>query len=287
VSEALAGAGSYEGVSPLRRIAPVRRRRNRGLLGLFAGALLRALLMVGVPGGVVVWLLYSPYFLIRDLQVEGGARVSAAWLEENLRPLAGRHILAVSLQGVRQRLSAHPWVASVELRRELPDRLRVTVAERQPVALRATAAGPVFLDGDGEAIAPAPPTGVAGLLLVHHSRPGPVPVGAALDVVGELQRAEPAWGLGAREVEVLGEGDFRVVTTALPFPLLLRAGRVGEGVANLRQVMPELSTRVAAVELVDLRQPRRLVVRPAAGAARRPAVAGEVAATAGVGGVAQ
>lgn len=261
--------GGMESATPLRRRPlPVRRRRTSGLPVLFAGALLRALLLVGAPGGVVLWLLYSPYFLIRDLQVDGGGRVSAAWVEDNLRPLAGRHILAVSLDGVRRRLSAHPWVASVELRRELPDRLRVLVVERQPAALLLTAAGPAFLDQAGEVIAPCPPEGGRGLLRVRHAWPGAVPVESVLGVVAELRRAEPAWGLAAREVEVLGEEEFKVVTAALPFPLLLRMGRVGEGAGNLRRVLPQLEERFAAVELVDLREPRRLVVRPAPGGLR-------------------
>jgi cell division septal protein FtsQ len=264
VSDLLATVGYETAASPLRR-QPSRRRRSNGLLRLFAGALVRALLLVGAPGLVLLWLLYSPYFLIRDVQVEGGGRVSAVWVEDNLRPLAGRHILAVSLEGVRRRLSAHPWVASVELRRELPDRLRVLVVERQPVARLATAAGPVFLDADGEPIVACPAGAGGELVLIHHSWPGPVPVQAVLGVVGELQRVEPIWGLAVREVEVLGEEEFRVSSGALPFALLLRGGAVREAVGNLRRVLPELDQRFARVGSVDLRQPRRLVVRPAAG----------------------
>src|SRR6185503_769914 len=130
-----------DGPTPLRRPFSVRRRKKSGVASLLAGAALRALLVVALPVGVVVWLLYSPYFLIREVKVDGGARVSAAWMQENLQPLVGRHVLAVSLDAVRRRLSAHPWVASVELRRELPDRLRVSVVERQPVALLAAKEG--------------------------------------------------------------------------------------------------------------------------------------------------
>jgi len=282
---------SYEdGPTPLRRPFNVRRRRKSGIAALLAGAALRALLVVALPVGVVVWLLYSPYFLIREVKVDGGARVSAAWMEENLTPLVGRHVLAVSLEGVRRRLSAHPWVASVELRRELPDRLRVSVVERQPVALLAGEDGLVFLDGEGLAIAPVPSaatTNIAGrasatvtpatarpdgLLTLHYRYPGPVPVQAALDLVAELRRAHPAWGVGVREVEALGEREYRVTTAALPYPLLLEAGTVAPAVTNLQQMLPEIERRVPAVGEADLRSPRRLVIRPMAirPAAHRP-----------------
>ncbi len=260
-----------DGPTPLRRPFNVRRRKKSGIPSLLAAAALRAILVVALPVGVVVWLLYSPYFLIRDVKVDGGARVSAAWMQENLAPLVGRHVLAVSLEGVRRRLSAHAWVASVELRRELPHRLRVSVVERQPVALLAAKDGLQFLDGEGLTIAPVPSTtagDVAGaarastLLVLRYRFPGPVPVQPALDVVAELRRAHPAWGVGAREVEILGEGEYRVTTAALPYPLLLEAGTVGAAVANLQQMLPDIERRVPAVGEADLRSPRRLVIRP-------------------------
>jgi hypothetical protein len=284
MSEAL---GAYEGATPMRRPLPLRRRRKSGLPGLFAGALLRALLLVGAPGGVVVWLLYSPYFLIREVRVDGGPRVAADWVEQNLRPLVGRHVLAVSLQGVQRRLSAHPWIASVELRRELPDRLRVVVVERQPVALLDTGEGRAFLDAEGETIVPCPPGAGQGLLVVRHPYGGPVPVQAVLDVVAELQRAEPAWGLAARHVEVMGDGEYRLDSAALPYPLLLKAGTVGEAAINLRRVLPEIERRFAAVELLDLRQPRRLVVRPARGVPDKGDAAAAGALTSHAGGGAE
>src|SRR4029079_19577647 len=107
--------------TPLRRPFNVKRRRKSGVASLLAGAALRALLVVALPVGVVVCLLSSPYFLIREVKVDGGARVSAAWMEENLTPLVGRHVLAVSLDGVPRRLSAQPRGASGELTRGLAD----------------------------------------------------------------------------------------------------------------------------------------------------------------------
>ena len=265
--------GAFEGTTPLRRPLPTRRRKRSGVPALLLGALLRAVLLVGVPVAIVVWLLYSPYFLIREVRVEGGSRVAAAWVEENLRPLARRHILGVSLDGVRRRLSAHPWVASVALRRELPDRLRVTVVERQPAALLARDGGLLFLDAAGEPIAPAPAGGAEGLLVVHSPFGDPAPVAEVLDVVAELQRADAAWGLGVREVTVLGEGEFRLASEPLPFPLLVKAGEVAEGVANLRQVLPEVTRRWRGIGSVDLRQPRRLVVQHAGEVPPAPPVA--------------
>jgi hypothetical protein len=106
-----------------------------------------------------------------------------------------------------------------------------------------------------------------GLLTVRDRFAGPVPVQAALDVVAELRRAQPTWGLEVREIEVLGEGEYRVSTAALDYPLLLKRGTVAEAVTNLQLMLPEIARRVPAVALADLRSPRRLVIQPLRGAA--------------------
>jgi POTRA domain-containing FtsQ-type protein len=270
-----------DGPLPLRRTYGVRRRKRSGVAALLVAAASRAVMVVALPVAVVVWLLYSPYFLIHEVKVDGGARVSSAWMQENLAPLVGRHVLAVSLESVRRRLSDHPWVASVELRRELPDRIRVSVVERVPVALLAGREGLSFLDGEGNVIAPFDESlarqGSSRLLVVRYPlrekylqdggnpvAAPPVPVQPALDLVAELRRAHPGWGVGVEEVEVLGEGEYRVKTAALAYPLLLEAGTVAPAVVNFERMLPEIVGRVREIGEADLRSPRRLVIRPAA-----------------------
>jgi hypothetical protein len=68
-----------------------------------------------------------------------------------------------------------------------------------------------------------------------------------------------------REVEVLGEREYRVTTAALPYPLLLEAGTVVPAVTNLQLMLPQIERRVPLVGEADLRSPQRLVIRPAAG----------------------
>ena len=87
-------------------------------------------------------------------------------------------------------------------------------------------------------------------------------MGGALEVAGELGRAQPSWAGALSKIEVLGEQDFRLHTSALRFPLLVTRGQVGAKVKRLTELLPELDRRYPAIRSVDLRFSRRIVVQP-------------------------
>jgi hypothetical protein len=283
-----------------RRSTPPRRRRQSVLVSLLR-PFATAFLVVAVPLAAGAWVLGSPRFALREVAVEGSDRIPAAWLQNAVAPLVGRNLVALPLDAVTDRLVRHPWIASLAVEKELPDRLRIAVTERKPVALLAVGSiggssgsgrsspgaveALVYADMTGRRIAPvAPGDDTAGLLVVQISDKAPGAAAGAADtavrkagqtsagggvaralaVAGELGRANPTWAAGLTRVEVLSEEDFRLSTRALPFPLLVRRGQVVEKVRRLEALLPELGRRYARLDGVDLRFSRRIVVQPAA-----------------------
>ena len=252
----------------LRR--PPSRRRRAGLVSAFLGALVRVLVVVGVPIGLSIWLLTSPYFAIEDVEVTGAARVSGVWVETTLASLEGQNLWRVSLDGVDHRLAQHPWVDRVELRRELPRRLVVRVIEREPVALLETATGLVWLDAAGATIAPWDGEGQADdFVRVRWSKAeGPVPVESVQRLVTSLVDLLPAGSSGPATVTVLGDEDYRIEARGLPAPLVVRATTLEAGVGRLDVVLKEMGRRNVESEVIDLRLPERVLVRPRPSAAQ-------------------
>lgn len=252
-------------VLPFRRRAWSARRKRRPLWLLLGVPLAGAVGIVGAPAVLVVWVLHSSRFALVDLVVEAGPRVPRAWVLEALQPLRGSNLVRLRLTEVRARLSGHPWVASAELGKELPRRLRVRVHERQAVALLRSEAALAYLDAGGQVIAPWTPEADEDLLLL--AAPASTPSAelvAAMAIAGRLERAAPAWGAALSEVEVLGEDEFRITTAAVPFPMVVRAGTLEESARRLQELLPEISRRYPRVEGVDLRSERRIVIEPAA-----------------------
>jgi hypothetical protein len=87
-------------------------------------------------------------------------------------------------------------------------------------------------------------------------------VPGALSIRRELVRVQPLWGTGVTEVEVLSDEDFRLHTTALPFPLLVRAGDVEPKIRDLEALLPQLLDYYGELAVVDLRFRRRIIVEP-------------------------
>ncbi len=254
---------SLERPSAFRRrrfVVPHRRRsRTSKLLRPF----LVAVALVGVPVATGLWVYTSPRFLLKEVHIGPTGRVTTAEIASALSPLRGRHLFDLSLADVEARLVTHTWIENAAIRKELPDRIVVEIEERQPVALLRRQEGLYYVDGSGYVIDAYDPLGPVDLVLLSVAPGASLQVDEALALATELQRWAPRIGLGLSEIEILGEGDFRVYTAALEFPLLVSAAELGAQMTKLERLLPDISRRFTGVESVDLRFSRQIVIQPA------------------------
>jgi hypothetical protein len=253
--------------------APPRRKRRNPVLVLFR-PLAVSLLLVALPAALVVWVLTSSRFGLSEVVVEAATpRLPESALRQAVSPFEGENLVLLSLDRIEAALRRNPWVATVEVEKQLPDRLRIEVTERKPVALLMRGTRLVFADEKGRPIAPlVSPADLEearrlDLVVVTFTHPQLSPadgVDGALAVAGELGRVQPDWAGALSRIEVLGEEDFRLHTGALRFPLLVTKGQVGPMVQRLTELLPELDRRYPAIQAVDLRFSRRIVVQPSA-----------------------
>ncbi len=105
--------------------------------------LLVALIALGLPTLVYQGYLFtvsSPHFSVQTIDVTGAQWMSRQEALTHAQLATGVNIFDVDEQGASERLRAHPWVASAQVLRALPDRVIVEIVEHQPYAL---------LSGDG------------------------------------------------------------------------------------------------------------------------------------------
>jgi cell division protein FtsQ len=85
----------------------------------------------------------------RDIQVTGNRVVSARQASAFFAPDIGRSIFHVPLARRRAQLEGIPWVRSATVMRVWPDRLRVAIVERTPIAFARVGNSVRLVDADG------------------------------------------------------------------------------------------------------------------------------------------
>lgn len=168
----------------------------------------------------------------------------------------GDNILAVNLQGVRERAEAVSWVEAVTVRRLLPDTLAVTVTERRPMAVWQNRGRIALVDATGRVIAGADAARFTQLPLVVG--PG---AGQAAGAVLPLLHARPRL---MERVEALVRVDNRRWDLRLRDGALIQLPALDEENALMR--LDQLEQKSHVLELgfakIDLRDPELVAVRP-------------------------
>jgi cell division protein FtsQ len=80
-------------------------------------------------------LLTSPLLQVTTIQVSGYDHLDPQSVIQQAKIPSDVNILTLDLDGVNSRLTNHPWIAAALISREIPDRIRIEIKERQPVAL--------------------------------------------------------------------------------------------------------------------------------------------------------
>jgi len=206
----------------------------------------------------IVWAARQPAFALRHVVVDGGlARTSRAHLETVIREELMGTFFTLDLADARASLQRIPWVKSVALRRQWPDRLEVTVVEHEPLArwndtaLVDTEGEEFSADFDGELPQFTGPEGSASELARHFR---------------EFSATLAPCALAIAELQLSPRGGWRL-RTAGSAALSIELGRDGANERLSRFAMYQQRTVGAlartgtAVDYVDLRYRNGFAVR--------------------------
>ena len=90
----------------------------------------------------------NPYFAVREIQVRGGDKVRGNEIISIAGLRHGMNLWNIEPEKIEKKVSRHPWVRRVLVRREFPRRVVIEVEERRPKAI--VAVGKLYyVDADG------------------------------------------------------------------------------------------------------------------------------------------
>ena len=114
----------------------------------------KLMLLAGIIAGGI-WLFQSPVFQVQAVTVQGLSHRTEREILERVS-LAGQNVLTLPVAQIQSTLAEDPWLRSVEVQRQLPNRVTLHVQERKPAAVWDGKGGRYLADADGTLLDPAP-----------------------------------------------------------------------------------------------------------------------------------
>jgi len=114
------------------------------------GSILLSLLAIGCLVALFYFFAGSRFFALRGVDVTGNKLLSVDDVETMVKPNVPRGVLNADIEKIRKDLISYSLIREAEVGRLLPDRLRIVIVERQPVALARRSDGSVAcVDDEG------------------------------------------------------------------------------------------------------------------------------------------
>ncbi len=229
-----------------------------------------ALAAVGALIAGVLWLMRSPLFPIRGIQLDGDlARNSVPTIRANAGPMLAGNFYSVDLQKGRAAFETVPWVRRAVVHRVWPDRLAVRLEEHRAAALWEgspglveEAAGDKLVNSYGEVfeanVGDVEQDGLPSLA---------GPEGSARQVLALYRRLQPVLArldLAIDKLQLTGRGSWRA---ELDSGALIEMGRGSDDEVLARterfvRTLTQVTTRYGRpLEYADLRQAGGYAVR--------------------------
>ena len=270
----------------LRRQKPVEIRKRK--FSRKAWPLYRRVLVGGIAALAVgfalceaaSYLLYSPGVLLHSadqIEILGNRFVPPEAIAEKFSADMGRSVVRVPLTERREALESLPWVEQAHVQRVLPNRIRVEIAERTPVAFLRTGSDLSLVDAQGVILdRPVdgefrfPVVGGIGESMPREAREQRMSL--YVQFMKGIETVQPGAEDHVSEADLSDAADLRVTLTGLGAasggarPILVHFGDsdFGSRYHLLAENIDQWRASAGSVDSVDLRFARQVVVNPEA-----------------------
>jgi cell division protein FtsQ len=268
----------------LRRQKPVEIRKRK--FSRKAWPLYRRILVgsvIAIVAGLAVYeaaayLLYSPDVQLRSadqIEIQGNRFVPEDAVKEKFSSDIGRSVVRVPLTERRESLETLPWVEQAHVQRVMPNRLRIEIVERTPVAFLRTGSDLSLVDAQGVIL--ERPAGVEfkfpvveGITESMARDARAVRMNLYSRFMKEIEAARPGSADHVSEAEISDSADLRVTLTDIgsssskTSPILVHFGDsdFGNRFHLLSDNIDQWRAGAGSVDSVDLRFARQVVVNP-------------------------
>jgi cell division protein FtsQ len=268
----------------LRRQKPVeirKRKFNRKAWPLYRRILLGGIAVISAGFAVyeaAAYLLYSPGVILRSeeqIDIRGNRFVPPDAVTAKFSADMGRSVVRVPLNERREALESLPWVEEANVQRVMPNRIRVEITERAPVAFLRAGGDLSLVDAHG-VILDRPLEGefkfpvVSGIAESIPRDSREQRMNLYVRFMKEIEAVRPGADDRVSEADLSDGSDLRVTITGLGVgsgsasPVLVHFGDsdFGNRYRLLAENIDQWRASAGSVDSVDLRFARQVVVNP-------------------------
>jgi cell division protein FtsQ len=224
------------------------------------------------------YLLYSPGVILRSaeqIEIRGSRFVAPDAVAEKFSADMGRSVVRVPLNERREAIESLPWVEQAHVQRVMPNRIRVEITERTPVAFLRTGSDLAMVDAQG-VILDRPVDGefrfpvVSGIEEATPRATRQQHMNLYAEFMKEIERVQPGADDHVSEADISEISDLRVTLTGVgtaagsASPILVHFGDsdFGNRYHLLAENIDQWRASAGSVDSVDLRFARQVVVNP-------------------------
>jgi cell division protein FtsQ len=196
---------------------------------------------------------------VASIRIDGSQKTSEVQIRKALGVAEGDAMLGFSVSDARKRIEQLTWVQSATVERRLPDLIVVSLTERRPFAVWQNQGKFVLIDRDGEIVADQDVAVFAKELPLVVGAGAPAAAAALIDALA----AKPS--LQSRVTAAVRVGERRWnLRLNNGTDVMLPEGAELQALARLVELQNDHALLDRPLQVVDLRLPDRLVVRPRA-----------------------
>jgi cell division protein FtsQ len=204
-----------------------------------------------------------------DIEIDGLHNVTREQVMDVMGGDIGRNIFFVPLTQRKAQLEKIPWVASASVMRFVPNRLRVVIHERTPIAFARVGSRILLVDSSGT-LMDIPPRRKYSFPVIVGMNPGEPPSTrqARMDlynqVIGQLDSGGAHYSQDISEIDLSDPDDIKVLAGEAGSEVLVHLGSSNylERYKIYVTHVQEWRQQFSKLDSVDLRYDRQIVVNP-------------------------
>lgn len=199
-------------------------------------------------------------FVLQDIEITGNYQLDKDYVTKLTGVNIGDLMLELDLETVDERLTDNPWIKSVSMRKQLPDRLLIKINEATPTALLGLKKRLYLIDRDGEVLERIKEENTHFLPVIKGINPkNKKAMSEALKLVAAISEKKT---FSDRESIEIGHESYGLTMKVDGEFIKVGYGDYAQKFARWIALEPEIRKKGVPVKYVDLRFKDSVIIKP-------------------------